>query len=63
MELQFFSRLLVDKLQKIGIPPGPLYGRIKKGEAITTPSGDIVSVIGIITALYLQLIRLYLGPT
>ena len=33
------ARIDVDKLQKLGIPPGPLYSRIKKGEAVTAPNG------------------------
>ena len=32
-------RLLVEKLKKLGVPSGPLYGRLKKGEIIETPNG------------------------
>ena len=37
-------RLDVQKLKSLGVPPGPLYGRIKAGETVTLPSGVQVSV-------------------
>ena len=36
-------RLLVDKLKSLGVPPGPLYAKLKKGEDIGSPSGVKVS--------------------
>ena len=38
-------RLCVEKLKEMGVPSGPLYGRLKKGEEIVTPSGITVSEI------------------
>ncbi|MCQ6273784.1 ribonuclease Z [Bacillus sp. V3B] len=34
--------LLVDKLQKAGVDPGPLYKRIKEGESITLENGTVL---------------------
>ncbi|XP_013400245.1 zinc phosphodiesterase ELAC protein 1 [Lingula anatina] len=36
------GRLNVDVLKAKGILPGPLYAKIKRGEAITAPSGELV---------------------
>lgn len=38
-------RLLVDKLKSLGLPPGPLYSKLKQGEAVTTPEGLHVSIV------------------
>ena len=35
-------RLLVDKLKALGVPPGPLYSQLKRGESIVTASGEEV---------------------
>ncbi len=32
----------VGKAQKLGIPPGPVYGRLKRGETVTLPDGRVV---------------------
>lgn len=37
-----FTRLEVSKLQELGIPAGPLYGKLKKGESVTSPDGLVV---------------------
>ncbi|XP_076455991.1 zinc phosphodiesterase ELAC protein 1-like isoform X2 [Babylonia areolata] len=37
------GRLDVEKLKSLGVPPGPVYGRIKAGETVTLPSGVKVS--------------------
>lgn len=39
------GKLNVDKLKEFGVKPGPLYATIKKGEAITSPSGQVVSYL------------------
>lgn len=41
----FFLRLQVEKLKELGIPPGPMYGKLKKGEPISLPDGIIVCII------------------
>lgn len=33
------GNLDVETLERLGVPPGPLYGALQRGEAITTPSG------------------------
>lgn len=37
------GRLLVDKLKALGIPPGPLYAKLKKGETVVSSDGIKVS--------------------
>src|SRR5438067_2008453 len=32
----------VDRARALGIPPGPLYGRLKNGEAVTLPDGRVI---------------------
>ena len=34
----------MEKLRSLGLPPGPLYGRIKAGQTVTLPSGVQVSL-------------------
>ncbi|XP_061428391.1 zinc phosphodiesterase ELAC protein 1-like isoform X1 [Lethenteron reissneri] len=36
------GRLHVEVLRGLGVPPGPLYGRLKAGEAVTLPSGRVL---------------------
>ena len=33
------GRFMVEKAQELGLNPGPLYGRLKKGETVTLPDG------------------------
>ncbi|XP_030647570.1 zinc phosphodiesterase ELAC protein 1 [Chanos chanos] len=37
------GRLNVEQLKKLGLKPGPLYGRLKNGESVTLDSGQVVS--------------------
>jgi ribonuclease Z len=37
------GRFNVEKAKALGIPPGPIYGRLKKGETISLPNGRRVS--------------------
>jgi ribonuclease Z len=36
------GKLNVERLQQLGVPAGPLFGRIKKGEDITLPDGTLI---------------------
>ncbi|MFC0214703.1 ribonuclease Z [Paenibacillus chartarius] len=36
------GKLLTDKLRELGLPSGPLYGRLKSGQDVTLPDGTVV---------------------
>lgn len=42
------GKLDAEHLKELGVPPGPLYARIKKGEAITLPSGETLDPLGVL---------------
>jgi ribonuclease Z len=39
------GKLDAEHLKQLGVSPGPLFARIKRGEAITLPSGKTVSFV------------------
>lgn len=41
-EADYPGELNVTKLQEEGVPPGPLYGRLKSGETVTLPDGRVL---------------------
>ncbi|WP_338470181.1 ribonuclease Z [Niallia sp. XMNu-256] len=43
MEKDLPGTLLVDKLQEIGVKPGPIYKRIKAGESVTLDDGTVLN--------------------
>ncbi|XP_057243278.1 zinc phosphodiesterase ELAC protein 1 [Malurus melanocephalus] len=44
------GRLNVHKLKDLGVPPGPLYGKLKSGTAIVLPNGVTVSPCDVLEA-------------
>ena len=42
----------MDKLKSLGIPSGPLYGRLKRGEEIVTSTGIVVCKVNITTSTH-----------
>jgi ribonuclease Z len=42
------GELLVDKLKQMGVPPGPMYGQLKKGIDILLPDGTTVTASEVI---------------
>ena len=41
------GRFNVEKAKALGIPPGPIYGHLKRGEWVTLPDGDGVSEVAL----------------
>lgn len=42
VEANHEGMLQVDKLTELGIPAGPLYGKLKQGQAVTLPDGRVI---------------------
>ncbi|WP_086347640.1 ribonuclease Z [Candidatus Enterococcus clewellii] len=43
VEADHEGELQVEKLKELGIPSGPIYGKIKRGETVTLPDGQVVN--------------------
>lgn len=37
------GRFDLDRAKALGVPPGPMFGKLQRGEAVTLPSGEVVS--------------------
>jgi ribonuclease Z len=57
------GKLLVHKLKELGIEAGPLYGRVKKGEAVTSATGVIVRPEEVTGPLHVGRVITVLGDT
>lgn len=62
-ELDQPGKLLVHKLQELGIKAGPLYGRLKQGKSITLADGTIVHSADVTGAAQVGRIITVLGDT
>lgn len=41
------GNLDVAKLKSLGIPPGPPYAQLRKGQSVTSPSGEVVNPLDV----------------
>ncbi|MCU6708197.1 ribonuclease Z [Paenibacillus sp. J5C_2022] len=57
------GRLLTGKLEALGVPKGPLYGKLKRGETITLQDGTIVRPSDVIDGKLVGRIVTILGDT
>lgn len=57
------GRLLPDKLKKLGLEAGPLYGKLKRGEAVTLADGRIVTPASVTDGVVPGRIVTLLGDT
>lgn len=57
------GRLLVDKLKELGIEAGPLYGKLKQGESVTSPTGMIVHTEDVTGPAHIGRVITVLGDT
>jgi ribonuclease Z len=42
------GKLDAEHLKELGVPPGPLFARVKKGEAITLPTGETLDPLDVL---------------
>ncbi|MDQ6418095.1 ribonuclease Z [Paenibacillus sp. LHD-117] len=57
------GRLLTDKLRELGVEAGPLYGKLKRGEAVTLADGRVVSPSSVTDGIIPGRIVTVLGDT
>jgi ribonuclease Z len=44
------GKLLTDKLAQLGLPPGPAYARLKRGEDVQGATGDVIRSVDVVSA-------------
>jgi ribonuclease Z len=57
------GRLLTDKLKKLGLEAGPLYGKLKRGESVTLADGRVVTPASVTDGIIPGRIVTVLGDT
>ncbi|MDF2835463.1 MAG: ribonuclease [Paenibacillus sp.] len=57
------GRLLTDKLKKLGLEAGPLYGKLKRGETVTLADGRVVTPASVTDGIIPGRIVTMLGDT
>jgi ribonuclease Z len=57
------GKLLVHKLKELGVEAGPLYGQVKQGHAITSPSGVVIQPEDVTGPTHIGRVITILGDT
>ena len=57
------GRLNLEKLQRLGVPSGPLYGKLKKGEDVTLDNGTVIHSADVVGAPVQGRVVTVLGDT